>query len=136
MTYLPARPARPALTLAFIAIGSLAIGCSADDEATRSAELALSAPPATEERVIVRDRAFEPNELTVTVGTTVTWVNQDELGHTITHGTAGAPANDAAFDVPLSAEQTVSYTFEEAGTYPVTCKIHPDMQMTVIVEEP
>lgn len=127
--------ARPALTLAFVGLATMAIGCAGDDEATLSAELAVSAPAATEERVVVRDRAFEPAELTVTVGTTVTWVNEDELGHTITEGTDGAPAPDAAFDAPLSAEQTVSYTFEEPGTYPVTCKVHPEMQMTVIVTE-
>ena len=122
--------------MAPLVIAAAMVGCTADDEPSMSAELGVSAPPATEERVMVRDLAFEPAELTVAPGTTVTWVNEDEQGHTVTHGEGGAPATDAEFDAPLSAEQTVSYTFEEAGTYPVTCKVHTDMQMTVIVEVP
>ena len=39
------------------------------------------------------------------------------------------------FDEPLSAGQTVVITFDEVGTFPVTCTVHTDMQMTVIVEE-
>jgi plastocyanin len=95
----------------------------------------VSAPAGTEEQVTVRDGSFEPSEITVAEGTTVTWVNEDEQGHTVTNGEGGAPAAEPLFDEPLNAEQTVSYTFEEPGTYPVTCRVHHDMQMTVTVEE-
>ena len=105
------------------------------DASASGAQQAASAPAGTEERVVVQNNAFDPEELTVTVGTTVTWVNEDEQGHTVTHGEAGAPDPDALFDEALSAGQTVTYTFEEPGTYPVTCKVHQGMQMTVIVEE-
>jgi plastocyanin len=125
--------------LAFLLVA--AVGCTTDDgtasgsASPSGADPALSAPAGTEEEVMVQDQAFSPDELTVTVGTTVTWVNGDAMGHTITHGEGGAPLQDALFDEELSQDQVVSYTFEEPGTYPVTCRVHKDMQMTVIVEE-
>lgn len=128
------RRASPLVLLALIGL----VACTAESDASASpsgAEPAVSAPAATEEQVIIEDQSFSPAELTITVGTTVTWVNQDGLGHTVTHGEDGAPLQDALFDEPVSAEQVVTYTFEEPGTYPVTCKVHKDMQMTVIVEE-
>ena len=133
-----------------VATALLAAGCtSGDDEemaggpfssasggaAASGAQQAASAPAGTEEQVVVEDHAFHPEELTVAEGTTVTWVNEDDLGHTVTHGEGGAPEPEHLFDEALSAGQTVTYTFDEAGSYPVTCKVHKDMQMTVIVEE-
>jgi plastocyanin len=110
--------------------------CSSSDEASPSgAELNVSAPPTTEVEVTVKDRAFNPDEITITEGTTVTWINEDETGHTVTNGEGGAPALDPLFDEPLSVGQTVTYTFDEPGTFPVTCRVHHGMQMTVIVEE-
>jgi plastocyanin len=106
---------------------------SADPAATE-AEQGMSAP-ADAQQVTIRDMAFSVDELTVPVGTTVTWLNDDDAGHTVTHGEDGAPQGEALFDEAVNAGQAVSYTFEEPGTYPVTCKIHKDMQMTITVEE-
>ena len=126
------RSLAPALALGVIALA----GCSPESDASPSgAQPNLSAPAATEEQVVVRDLSFMPDEITVSEGTTVSWVNEDEQGHTITHGEGGAPLDDALFDEPLNAGQAVTYTFEEPGSHPVTCKVHHDMQMTVIVEE-
>ena len=96
---------------------------------------ALSAAAETDEEVVVRDATFDPSVITISTGSTVSWVNEDEMGHTVTHGEGGAPKGEALFDEALSADQAVSYTFEEAGEFPVTCKVHKDMQMTVVVED-
>jgi plastocyanin len=85
--------------------------------------------------VTLADFAFEPAELTVSVGTEVTFENEDSAPHTATHGTDGQAADDAEFDVDVPAGESGSYTFEEAGTYEVTCRIHPAMAMTITVEE-
>ena len=95
----------------------------------------LSAPAETDDEVTVRDATFDPSVITVSTGSTVSWVNEDEMGHTVTHGEGGAPDGEALFDEALSVDQAVSYTFEEAGEFPVTCKVHKDMQMTVVVED-
>jgi len=72
--------------------------------------------------------------MTVPVGTTVTWTNQDPLDHTATEYLNGFPKPDARFDLELAPEASGSYTFTEAGTYEVGCVPHPAMQMLVIVE--
>ena len=73
--------------------------------------------------------------LTIPVGTRVVFVNEDPAPHTATHGTDGAAEADAAFDIGIrETGASGSFTFEEAGEFPVTCKVHPDMNLTIIVE--
>jgi plastocyanin len=78
--------------------------------------------------------AFSPAELTVTAGTTVTFVNNDGAAHTVTEGTDGTAAENARFDEQVADGAEVTVTFDDPGTYQVTCTIHPSMNMTVIVE--
>ena len=78
--------------------------------------------------------AFSPAELTVAPGTTVTFVNNDGAAHTVTEGTDGTAAESARFDEPVASGAEVTVTFDEPGTYQITCTIHPTMNMTVIVE--
>ncbi len=85
--------------------------------------------------VLLGDMSYSPGELTVSAGTTVTFTNGSSLPHTVTHGTGGRPAADAAFDKSVSPDGgTVEITFDEPGTYDITCKLHPTMQMRVVVE--
>ena len=89
---------------------------------------------AEEARVRIDGSAFDPAELTVAVGTEVTWLNADAFGHTVTEGTDGQAVDDPIVDEPIDQNGSVSVTFDEPGTYEITCAIHPSMQMTVIVE--
>lgn len=89
---------------------------------------------AEEATVRIDGSAFDPAELTVAVGTEVTWVNADGFGHTVTEGTDGQAVDDPIVDEPIDQNGSVSVTFDEPGTYEITCAIHPTMQMTVIVE--
>ena len=74
-----------------------------------------------------------PN-LTVTVGTTVTWTNQDGARHTTTSGQNGQ-FDDAGWNSPtLSRGESFSHTFDQVGTFAYTCKIHPSMNGTVTVQ--
>jgi plastocyanin len=95
---------------------------------------ASDAPEAAQAEVMIEDASFIPEELTVTVGTEVTWVNGDSYEHTITEGTDGDPVEDPIVDEAIAADATVSVTFDQPGTYDITCEIHPTMQMTVVVE--
>jgi plastocyanin len=77
--------------------------------------------------VSIENFAFDPPNMTVAPGTTVTWVNNDQTAHTVT-------ANNGAFDSgTLQPGQSYSFTFEKAGTYAYHCNIHPDMSATVTV---
>lgn len=71
---------------------------------------------------------FQPEDLTVAVGDTVTWVNKDSVRHTAT-------ADDGTFDVDTPAEgDEGSFTFDEAGTYAYVCEVHASMTGTITVE--
>jgi plastocyanin len=91
-------------------------------------------PDAAQAEVLIEEPDFIPEVLTVTVGTEVTWVNGDSYAHTVTEGTGGIPVDDPIVDEDIAADGTVSLTFGEPGTYDVTCRIHPTMQMTIVVE--
>lgn len=74
---------------------------------------------------------FSPATLTIPVGTTVTFT--DGAGHTVTHGSDGEAVDDPIVDEEWNGEPMV-VSFDEAGTFDITCKIHPGMNMTITVE--
>lgn len=77
--------------------------------------------------VAISDFKFNPATLTVPVGTTVTWTNNDEEPHTIA-------AKDGSFHSPgLDTHGTYSFTFATPGSYDYICSIHPFMTGTVVV---
>jgi hypothetical protein len=73
------------------------------------------------------NRAFNPAQLDVPVGTTVTWTNTDSTAHTTTSDGAGWNSGT------LQPRAQFSTTFSEAGTFRYHCSIHPDMVGTVVV---
>lgn len=83
--------------------------------------------------VTIANLAFGP-DLTVAPGTAVTFTNNDTVLHTATNGTDGNPAPSPLFDLQLPVGASESYTFPEPGTYPVTCLVHPTMNMTITVQ--
>ncbi|MBW3612838.1 MAG: cupredoxin domain-containing protein [Chloroflexi bacterium] len=84
--------------------------------------------------VMLTTSSFSPGVLTVAAGTEVTFVNDSGLPHTVTHGTNGRAVEDPAFDRPVGDGGSVTITFDEPGTFEITCKLHPTMQMTLTVE--
>src|SRR5580704_2623650 len=72
--------------------------------------------------------SFTPAQLTVAVGTTVTWTNQDDVPHTVV-GTGGAFKSKA-----LDTDDKFSFTFDKPGTYAYFCGVHPMMTGKVIVK--
>ena len=78
--------------------------------------------------VTMSGMAFVSNGLHVTVGTTVKWVNNDNMVHTVT-------ADDNSYNSgDLAAGATFSHTFSTAGTYTYHCKYHSGMTGTVWVQ--
>ena len=78
--------------------------------------------------------AYDPSELTVAAGTTVLFVNDDSVAHTVTQGTDGTADEGAAFDEEVGPGESVEITFDEAGDISITCRFHPAMNMVVTVE--
>jgi plastocyanin len=70
---------------------------------------------------------YEPKDLTVAIGTTVTWTNDSDAEHTVT-------ADDDSFDHDgIGPGDTASQTFHTAGTFAYHCDIHTYMHGTVTV---
>lgn len=87
------------------------------------AKAALPAPS-----VAIRGFAFVPQTVTVTVGTTITWTNEDEDPHTVV-------ANDKSFhSVAMDTDDRFSYTFTTPGEFAYFCSLHPHMTGKVIVK--
>lgn len=86
--------------------------------------------------VAIKDFAFSPATLTVKVGTTVTWTNQDSAPHQIASDPhpqhTGLPG---LFSDSLGKGQSYSFTFDKAGTLGYHCHLHPNMKGTIIVEQ-
>lgn len=77
--------------------------------------------------VEMKDFAFNPAQIEIAVGTTVTWTNNDTVAHTAT-------ATGGEFDSGiLDPGSSFSHTFAKAGTYDYACLIHPKMKGTVVV---
>jgi len=73
---------------------------------------------------------FGPATLTVPVGTTVTWINKDDIPHTVVSTDDSKTLKSKVLDT----DEKFSFTFSKAGTYPYFCSIHPKMTAKVIVQ--
>ena len=76
--------------------------------------------------------AFDPAEITVAAGTTVTWTNSDDLPHTVTKESGPGADFDSGNLDPGGSE--FEQTFDQPGTIEYVCTIHPGQAGTVIVE--
>lgn len=78
-------------------------------------------------KIIMKDIKFSPAKLTITPGTTVTWVNEDPMGHTVTPaeptlwGIQGSGNDPADW---LQDGATWSFTFKDSGSYVYYCFPH------------
>jgi len=72
---------------------------------------------------------FAPPTLTVAVGTTVKWVNRDDIPHTVVSEDKSTFKSKA-----LDTDDSFSYTFTIPGTYSYFCSIHPKMVAKVVVQ--
>jgi len=84
--------------------------------------------------VTIPGQSFNPSNLEVEVGSTVTWSNDSNETHTVT---SGSPGNqDGVFDSGnLSPGEEFSFTFNEAGEFDYFCIPHPHMTATITVIE-
>jgi plastocyanin len=102
------------------------LGSGAALRATLPGRPAVAAAAASE--VKIDNFSFSPQEITVPVGTKVTWVNRDDTPHTVT-------SVDKKFkSQALDTDDQFSFTFSEPGTYEYFCSVHPKMTAEVVVK--
>jgi plastocyanin len=78
--------------------------------------------------ITIDNFTFTPPELTVSVGTTVKWVNHDDIPHSVIDG------NKAFRSKALDTDDSFSFTFASAGSFDYFCGLHPHMQGKIIVK--
>lgn len=94
-----------------------------------AAVMLWSAAPAKAEDIEVHidNFTFQPAQLTVKTGTTVTWTNRDDIPHTVV--SAGKFRSKA-----LDTDDKFSFTFTAPGDYKYFCSLHPHMTGMIKVE--
>jgi plastocyanin len=91
------------------------------------AALLLGPARAAETEVRIDNFVFSPAEITIAPGTTVTWLNADDIPHTVV-------AEGGAFrSKPLDTDDRFATRFDRPGTYRYFCSLHPHMVGTVVV---
>ena len=113
---------------AIVALGLVAWASAGLTSKTPAAAIAPDQPAPA--KVTIDNFSFKPNQLTVAVGTSVTWVNHDDVPHTAT-----SHDNPATFDSKtLDTDQSYSFTFTKPGVYNYYCKVHNHMTGTITVK--
>ncbi|MDQ2727735.1 MAG: cupredoxin family copper-binding protein [Actinomycetota bacterium] len=129
---LPRGGGRARLRLSAMAIVLVLCGfVTACGSATKTTTPAPGSAASGGNSVTIKNFTFQPQALTVKVGTTVTWTNQDSTPHTVQFSNKSVPTS-----ADLSAgggQSTYSHTFTAPGTYPYICGIHNDMTGTIKV---
>ena len=107
----------PHAAAALVLTTLVAAGCGGTSDGT---------PVATTEVTMVKSYRFDPGTIEIRAGETVTWTNDDNFTHTV--------QVDGDEDHDVGKGESVSITFDQAGTYDYVCTLHrQDMDGTVIV---
>ena len=110
-----------------------AAACSSNTTASTTTSPSSPATTTTSASIVLNaslltSTAFAPNPVIVKQGTSVTWTNNDSIAHTSSSNTglwsSGTIAPGASF----------AFTFNQTGTFPYHCTIHPGMVGTVTVQ--
>jgi plastocyanin len=85
----------------------------------------------TQNKIEIKDFAFNPQTLTVKSGEKITWINRDEEPHTIVSVEKQFKKSTA-----LDTDQEFMITAGAPGTYTYFCSVHPKMTGTIVVVKP
>jgi plastocyanin len=79
-------------------------------------------------RIGIDNFKFAPTPLTVEKGTEVTWINHDDIPHSIVLNSLGVRSK------AMDTDGTFTYKFDKSGTFFYVCGLHPYMQAKVVVK--
>src|SRR5215469_5752193 len=85
---------------------------------------------ASQNKIEIKDFAFNPQTITVKSGEKITWINRDEEPHTVVSVGKQFKKSSA-----LDTDQTYTITAGAPGTYSYFCSVHPKMTGTIVVEK-
>ena len=117
---------RPGILVCFMAIGLAHLSLMRGEDFAPQQSFPAGASKA---EVGIDNFSFLPKEITVSVGTTVTWTNHDDVPHVV------ASADDQfKKSAALDTGESFSHTFTTTGNYTYFCSIHPHMTGKIIVK--
>jgi plastocyanin len=93
-------------------------------------ESTAAEPKNSPNQVVIDNFAFRPATITVKAGTKVTWVNRDDVPHTVTSTKKPRLFHSGTLDT----DDKFEHVFSEPGTYEYFCAVHPHMTGKVIVK--
>ena len=93
-----------------------------------AAALPAASAQAADTEVLIDQFTFTPQRFTVKAGTTVIWINDDDIPHTV------ASSSKLFKSKALDTKDRFSFTFTTPGTYEYFCSVHPHMTGAVVVE--
>jgi len=105
------------------ALYAVVIGHAAADGTTQA-----PAPASSPYVIVIKSFAFTPSSITIPVGATVIWRNDDGPAHTATSTSPGFDSGN------LDNGQHFTFTFLKAGTYEYVCSYHPNMTGQIVVQ--
>lgn len=119
----------PLLLVVFIIFIVITCGCTvpsvpaskpAAPAATSPQPVVQSSAPVSNglvRNVVIIQRAFDPESITISAGTTVVWTNKDTVSHRVVHLPELPSDKELFYSEPLDKGDTFSYTFQNAGRY-------------------
>ena len=119
---MPARQITPAV------IGKPAAVATSAGQSSQTGASSMDLPAGDTVSVRINGMRFEPANITVKPGTTVTWVHQSQMPHTVSGQSGGLRSST------LYNGQKFSHTFDDAGRYDYLCDFHPSMKGSVVVK--
>ena len=127
-----------ALLVACLALALVAAGCGGDDDeggggAATQKEQPADAGKGGGAQVGMRNIQFEPGDVTVQAGDTVTWTNDEAVAHDV-EGSGNGVKFSSGEAGGMNEGDTFEFTFDKPGTYDYVCRVHaPGMAGTVTV---
>ena len=108
--------------LLMLLVGVCSVALAADKPTTKKS-------PTKSHTVRMKDKKYAPDSLTIKVGETVVWKNDDDHDHTVI-------SDDKSFKSGnINPDDSFEYKFAKAGTFKYSCKYHPRMKGTITVEK-
>ena len=107
--------------IAFLSLSGFALGGDMKNDSSTGGK---------QNRVEIKDFAFDPQKITVKSGEKITWINRDGEPHTVTSVGKKFQKSPA-----LDTDQEFTITAGAPGTYEYFCSVHPKMTGTIIVEK-
>lgn len=116
-----------AAAMAVLLVAGLA-ACGSSGHPSSSSSRTTTVTSLAADQVVIKNFAFTPATITVKAGTTVTWVDRDQVAHSVV-----ADHNTFPSSPTLQPGDRYSHTFNTPGSFPYICGIHPYMTGTVVV---